>query len=350
MRQALLVGACLVVWWVVGVPLLPVVLAIAVPVFAALSFIFDKYNHKVVVSPAERSRSAVLVTGTSSGIGRAAVARLAASGFHVFASVRKDKDAAALQKLADELGCRDRITPVMMEVTDEQSVADAEQVVHKCLDEQGLKLMAIINNAGIAGRAPVELVSPKNVQHMINVNVMGVLHICQAFLPHLRAAGGGATIVNISSVLGGFVVPYRSVYSASKAAMEALSDGLRVELRSWGINVVVVQPGYVQTDISLNSFAADLELAKCPKERAVLYPYFGQWLKKKAAAAGRSQHIDQGIPPAEVAHLLEKIITVRRPHARYMVGREAWVVRLCRVLPTFILDWVLFTYLAQSSS
>jgi NAD(P)-dependent dehydrogenase (short-subunit alcohol dehydrogenase family) len=134
--------------------------------------------------------------------------------------VRKDKDAAALQKLADELGCRDRITPVIMEVrriglspwarctsllrpcvcgfvqvTDEQSVADAEQVVHKCLDEQGLKLMAIINNAGIAGRgqqlrrhvlvsflakvadlyalmcstAPVELVSPKNVQHMINV-------------------------------------------------------------------------------------------------------------------------------------------------------------------------------------
>lgn len=128
MRQALLVGACLVVWWVVGVPLLPVVLAIAVPAFAALSFIFDKYNHKVVVSPAERSRSAVLVTGTSSGIGRAAVARLAVSGFHVFASVRKDKDAAALQKMADELECRDRITPVMMEVPDRTGLSHGRDV------------------------------------------------------------------------------------------------------------------------------------------------------------------------------------------------------------------------------
>jgi NAD(P)-dependent dehydrogenase (short-subunit alcohol dehydrogenase family) len=83
--------------------------------------------------------------------------------------VRKVKDAEALRSLADELGCRDRITPVVMEVTDPESVAEAEQVVHRRLEERGLKLMAVINNAGIAGRAPVELVAPKNVQRMINV-------------------------------------------------------------------------------------------------------------------------------------------------------------------------------------
>src|SRR3954468_25076849 len=178
-------------------------------------------------------RAAVLVTGASSGMGRACALRLAEAGFAVFGAVRKERD-------AEELG-RSGVTPVILDVTDAGTIAQAVETVRRAVGNAGLA--ALINNAGIAVPGPIETVPLDALRRQFEVNVFGQIAVTQAFLPLLRTARG--RIVNVGSVGAMFALPFASALNASKAAFELISDALRMELRPWGIHVVLVSPGAI---------------------------------------------------------------------------------------------------------
>ena len=177
----------------------------------------------------------VLITGASRGIGRASALALARSGHDVIAGVRDEEAGRALE--AEGSG---RVRAVKLDVTDAASIAAAAEAV-------GDRLDALVNNAGIAVGGVLEAVPLDELRHQLEVNVVGQVAVTQAVLPKLRAASG--RIVFISSVSGRVSAPIMTPYTASKYAIEAIADGLRIELRPWGINVVLVEPGSIDTDI-----------------------------------------------------------------------------------------------------
>jgi NAD(P)-dependent dehydrogenase (short-subunit alcohol dehydrogenase family) len=179
----------------------------------------------------------VIVTGSSTGIGRECAERLAKSGFHVIAGVRKQKDADALK--------RKNLEPVLLDVTKEESVDAALAALRPQLEKA--EEVHLINNAGIAVAGPVEAVPMRRWEEQFNVNVLGLVRATQAFLPFIRATKG--RIINISSVAGISSNPYLGPYCASKHAVEAISDALRMELRQFGVKVIVVEPGPIATPI-----------------------------------------------------------------------------------------------------
>lgn len=189
---------------------------------------------------ADRARKAVVVTGASRGLGRTIAMDLSARGFWVFAGVRKAADADRFKKENLE-----QLRPVMLDVTDPGMIESAAEEVASATSGRGI--YGLVNNAGIAVFGPVEQTSMTAVDQQLRVNLVGALAVTQRFLPQLREGKG--RIVNISSVNGKLSVPYTGVYSASKFALEAISDALRVELKPWGISVSLVEPGLTNTDI-----------------------------------------------------------------------------------------------------
>src|SRR2546427_671557 len=179
----------------------------------------------------------VVVTGASSGIGAAIARDLAARGFRVFGTVRREQDGAPLEAA--------HVVPVLMDVTDTASVARARDEVTRAL--AGAPLAALVNNAGIPSAGPLELVPLDQLRHVLEVNLVGAVAVTQAFLPLLKAARG--RIVNISSAAGRGCLPFLGPYAASKFALEGASDSLRRELLPFGVRVIVVQPGSVQSRI-----------------------------------------------------------------------------------------------------
>src|SRR5260221_4395504 len=182
---------------------------------------------------------AVVVTGASTGIGRATAVRLAASGFRVFAGVRKQQDYEELQR---DLPA---ITPLILDVTDPEQLAEAVRTVAEAVGDKGLQ--GLVNNAGISGGAPTEFLPLDDLRGMLEVNVVGVVATTQAFLPLLRQGDG--RIVCIGSIRGRMAVPFLAAYSMSKAAVSALCDSLRGELPPWGVHVALVEPGAITTPI-----------------------------------------------------------------------------------------------------
>jgi NAD(P)-dependent dehydrogenase (short-subunit alcohol dehydrogenase family) len=171
----------------------------------------------------------VLVTGASSGIGEATALRLARAGWDVLAGVRREEDAERLRGLGVE--------PVLLDVTDPAAVA--------ALDLE--RLDGLVNNAGIALALPLELLPLDELRRVLEVNVVGQLAVTQAVLPAVRAARG--RVVNVGSIAGRSSLPFLGAYAASKFALEAVTDALRVELRPWGIRVAIVEPGSIATPI-----------------------------------------------------------------------------------------------------
>lgn len=262
-------------------------------------------------------RHTVVITGASTGIGESCARRLAQAGFHVFAGVRKAADGVALQERSTG-----QITPLLLDVTDAAQIAAAQETVCTTIGDQGLA--GLVNNAGIALGGPLEFLPMTTLRRQMEVNVYGALAVTQAFLPLLRRAKG--RIVNMSSIAGLAANPFLGPYSASKYALEALSDTLRLELRPWGIAVVLIEPGTIATPIWQKglAFADDLE-AQLP---AQAYDYYGPifpFMRKMLAQTG-------GIPADAVAQAVEQALTVQRPKARYLVGYDArlrtWVERL----------------------
>jgi NAD(P)-dependent dehydrogenase (short-subunit alcohol dehydrogenase family) len=269
------------------------------------------------------SRGTVVVTGASSGIGRAVTLELDRLGFRVLAGHRSAADGDALRAAGSP-----RVVPVRVDVTDAAEVAALAAEVDASCGGDGLA--ALVNNAGIAVAAPVEFLPLDELRRQLEVNVVGQVAVTQALLPALRRARG--RIVNIGSVSGRFAAPFLSPYAASKHALEAITDALRVELRPWGMQVSIVEPGAIATAIWERSLAAARAMiADFPPEAVELYG---------GPMAGMEDRVRQlrGIPAGAVARAVVHAITARRARARYVVGRDARLRLLVGRLPTRLRD------------
>jgi len=267
----------------------------------------------------------VVITGASTGIGRASALHMDRLGWRVFAGVRKEADAALLRAEASAA-----LTPILVDVTDLKSIKNAAKFVAEAVGPAGLS--GLVNNAGIPLGGPIEFLDLDGVRAQFEVNVFGVLAVTQAFLPLLRSGRG--RVVNISSISGLVAVPFVSPYSASKFALEAFSDSLRLEVRRWGIYVSLVEPGAIATPIwdKAGTVVADL-VRKAPKEGFELYG--------SAIESMRSRFAPHGIPAEEAAKVIARALTATKPKARYPVGLEGKIVSVFRRLPDDVRDWII---------
>lgn len=269
-------------------------------------------------------RATVVITGASTGIGRACALRLDQAGFQVLAGVRRHEDGNALRAEASA-----RLRTPVLDVTQQATIDDL-------VDELGDRPLAgLVNNAGIAVAGPLEYVPLDAVRRQLEVNVIGPVAMIQALMPGLRAGVG--RIVNVGSVGGRTAAPFVGPYSASKYAIEAVTDSLRQELRPWGMHVAVIEPGSVATPIwdKGRQGADELESALSPQARERYGPALLALGKLTTRLAAR------GVPPERVAKAVEHALTAPRPRTRYLVGADARVqLGLRAVLPDRIGDAV----------
>lgn len=188
------------------------------------------------------AKSTVLVTGATSGIGRAASLQFAEAGYRVFATGRNP---AALARLAEEAS--GRMETLVLDVTAARSIAEAREEVLGRTGGHGLDVL--VNNAGFGVAAPVELVRDADLRAQFETNVFGLVSVTRAFLPEMRQRGSGR-ILNVSSINGRFTLPFLGIYDASKYAVESLSDAMRMELAGFGIEVVLIEPGPTRSDFA----------------------------------------------------------------------------------------------------
>ncbi len=285
-----------------------------------------------------------LITGASTGIGRAAALRLAAGGWTVLAGVRQEAagerlvaDADAAVATAAGAGSRGRLIPLQLEVTDAAQIAAARERVDQEAARAGSSsrggLDALVNNAGIGIGGPLELISGEDLRRQFDVNVFGQVAVTQALLPALRRAGG--RIVFVSSIGGRVAMAFTAPYAASKHAIEAFGDALRVELRSSGVKVALVEPGSVATPIWDKSRAEADRLA-IPAELQDVYGRIPAAMDKVLQDTAR-----RGVPPEQVAETIERALTSSRMKARYVVGRDARAMMIVRrLLPDLVFDRV----------
>ena len=252
----------------------------------------------------------IVVTGASSGIGAACARHLDSLGFTVWAGVRKKQDGEQLARLTSA-----RLHILMLDVTDPESIAAAAHTLSEAAGATGLA--GLVNNAGISVAGPLELLPLSEVRTQFEVNVLGALGVTQALLPLLRKARG--RLVNISSIAGLAATPFLGAYCGSKFALEAMSDALRLELAPWGIAVSLIEPGAVQSQIwERATMAATRTLTGVAPESLALY----------AKPLSRMQEVmvrvaARAIPAEVVARTVARALTVSRPQARYLVGRDA---------------------------
>ena len=267
------------------------------------------------------SERGVVITGTSTGIGAACALHLDKLGFCVFAGVRKDADGDALKQKSSG-----RLTPVCIDVTDAATIASAAKTVTAAVGEAGLT--GLVNNAAIAVAGPLEFLPIDDVRQQLEVNVTGQLAVTQAFLPLLRLARG--RIVNIGSANGRVAIPFVGLYSASKFAMEGLTDAMRMELKPWGIEVSIIEAGGIDTPIWQKSTAAADEMIRNLPERA--HELYGAAIPAFRKAAAREAQ--KAISPDIVAQAVTHALVSKKPGTRYSVGRNASLqVIIARLLP-----------------
>jgi NAD(P)-dependent dehydrogenase (short-subunit alcohol dehydrogenase family) len=269
-------------------------------------------------------RGAVVVTGASTGIGEATAQRLATEGFRVFGAVRREEDAERLR------GAGTGLEPVLLDVTDADAIARAAAQVRNAA---GPGLEGLVNNAGVAVSGPLEYLPVDELRTQLEVNLVAQVAVTQAFLPALRAARG--RIVNISSIGGRIALPLAGPYAASKFGLEAVSDSLRRELASSGVQVAVVEPGGVRTPIwDKGTEAADRALERMPAEAAERYGDLARAIRAEVQRISR-----EGLAPEAVADVVVHALTARRPRTRYLVGRDAKMrARAAKVLPDRVMD------------
>jgi NAD(P)-dependent dehydrogenase (short-subunit alcohol dehydrogenase family) len=259
-------------------------------------------------------RRLALVTGASTGIGRACAVHLAGLGFHVLAGVRNPADAP------------DGLEPLRLDVTSEADVAAAAERV-------GAELHVLVNNAGIAVSGPIEVVPIEEWRRQIEVNLLGQVAVTRALLPAILRARG--RVVNMSSIGGRVANPLFGPYSASKFALEAVTDALRREVAAHGVRVVSIEPGGIATPIWDKGLEDGRRIMSgMPEEAARRYAQLAPAVMKVAARLGR-----EGLPPEAVAEVVGKAVTARRPRARYVIGRDAKVQAIAaRLLPDAAMD------------
>ncbi len=270
----------------------------------------------------------VVITGTSSGIGKACALRMARDGWRVYAGVRSESDGESL--LADATG---DLRPVILDVTRD---ADTERLAERVSAENGGRLDGLVNNAGVYISGPLEYIAMDELRTMMNVNVIGLMGVTRALLPMLREASG--RIVNISSISGLVALPGVSGYAASKFAVEAVTDALRVELAPFDVHVCAVEPGSIQTEIWRKGRERDAahEQSDEHKQAESLYAPVLKLLRKL-------NENPKGIPAEEVAEVVADALTESNPDNRYLVGKDAKALALLRKLPDSLRDKLIST-------
>lgn len=268
---------------------------------------------------------AALVTGASTGIGRASAMRLDSAGWRVFAGVRREADAESLLREGSE-----RITPVLLDVTDAGQIAAAAELIAAGQGKAGLD--GLVNNAGVSLPSPLETMPIEDFRRQVEVNLTGQVAVTQAMLGSLREVRG--RIVFISSIGGLIAFPMTGAYHAAKFGIEAVGDVFRRELRGAGISVSIVEPGSIATDIWDRGERAAGEIAmRSPRAEELYGESIERYRTAFAGVAGR------GIPPDRAAKAVEHALSARRPRSRYLVGVDARTqARLRHLIPTRALD------------
>jgi NAD(P)-dependent dehydrogenase (short-subunit alcohol dehydrogenase family) len=252
-------------------------------------------------------REAIVISGASTGIGASSAERLARDGFLVFAGVRTDSDAAAVEAL------HPNVRALRLDVTDDASIEAAVTTVA----EEGVLLRGLVNNAGIAVGGPVEFLPLALWRRVYDVNLFGAIGLTQAFLPLLRAARG--RLVFVGSIGGRMAAPFIAPYSSSKFALRALADALRVELRPTGIRVVLIEPGGVKTPIWRKGRDSKQELLDAMAPAAV--HHYGPQMDAMFAATESEER--SGMPVERVSDAIAEALTSPKPRSNYLVGLQA---------------------------
>jgi NAD(P)-dependent dehydrogenase (short-subunit alcohol dehydrogenase family) len=269
--------------------------------------------------------NSVVVTGASTGIGWATTKTLVAKGFRVFAGVRSETDAA---RLSAEFGAN--VTPLTFDVTDTDAVTRAAATVAAALGAQ--TLTGLVNNAGIAVPGPLLHLRIADLRRQLEVNLIGQLAVTQAFAPILgtdpQRTGDKGRIVMMSSVADRGAFPFNGPYSTSKSALDRLSEALRRELMLFGIDVIVVAPGPIDTPIWDKAEAVDLT-----PFAATAY----------AAALGKTRQLmltmgRHGLPAERIGAVVAEVLTARRPRTRYVITPTPFQYALSRILPKRMID------------
>lgn len=264
---------------------------------------------------------AVVITGASTGIGEACARMLDQRGMRVFAGVRNDTDGDRLRE-----GSSDRLEPIYLDVTESHSIGMARDRVGEVVGDLGLA--GLINNAGIAVGGPLEAIPMAAFRRQFEVNVFGLLDCTQQFMPLLRQGRG--RVINVSSIAGRSATPILGAYAASKFALEAMSDSMRVELRRAGVRVSVIEPGAIRTPIwDKARTAGSMGMEDLPADART---YYGPALK--AIMAYVEDAAKRSIPAETVADAVAHALLSPTPRARYVIGRDARLRQLMELLPT----------------
>lgn len=294
-----------------------------------------------MTNPASRisapGRGHVLITGAGSGIGRACALWMARHGFAVWAGIRTPVEAMSLEHAG--LGTPIRIRTIPLDVTDIPTIHAAAEEIRTCAGDEGLR--GVVNNAGICVVGPVEFVPLGEWRHQFEVNLLGAIAITQVMLPLLRlhntgSGGHGSRIVNIGSITGEISTPVFGAYSASKFALRAMTDALRLELRAEGIRVCLVVPGTIQSDIWRKEKEAIDAIAANSRVRQL----YGTLIGNVASCVFR--HAGQALPAERVADVVQQCLTTPNPRIQYRVGWEAEVgSRAKHFIPERLFDLLL---------
>jgi NAD(P)-dependent dehydrogenase (short-subunit alcohol dehydrogenase family) len=275
---------------------------------------------------------AVLITGTSSGIGKSIALHLDKSGYKVFAGVRKTADGDALKELSSG-----NLQPVIIDVTDEKSIMAAREFIEK--EIQQYSTFTLVNNAGVAIGSPIEIQPNLLLRFEMEVNYFGVIAVIQKFLPLLREKKG--RIINISSISGKSSIPFNGTYSASKFALEAIADALRLELKPWNISVSNILPGDIKTEIWEKAIAdIDKRAAEWNPEAIELYGPTIDFMKDTIRQI-------KGSSPEVISRQVERLIRSKKPKARVYVGKNVWFYYFLEKLPASLRDRLILSKLPK---
>ncbi|MGB9723328.1 MAG: SDR family oxidoreductase [Chloroflexia bacterium] len=259
----------------------------------------------------------VLITGASSGIGQACARYLAGQGYRVFGTSRRPEASAADFEM------------IPMDVTDDDSVRRGVEEVMR----RASRLDVLVNNAGFGLAGSVEDTTPEEAREQMETNFFGTLRLCRAVLPIMRAQRSG-TIVNIGSLAGLIALPFQGLYSASKFALEGLTEALRMEVRPFGIRVVLIEPGDTRTNFT----------ARRRRTRASGGSPYAERMERALAVAEHDER--HGVPPETVARLLGRILRLRHPRLRYRAGSlfQNMAASAKRFLPELLFEWAVRKY------
>jgi NAD(P)-dependent dehydrogenase (short-subunit alcohol dehydrogenase family) len=282
-----------------------------------------------------KQQRAILITGTSTGIGRTAALELDKLEYQVFATVRNERDAESLREQASS-----NLLPILLDVTDEANILRAKEQISQIVGDAGL--WGLVNNAAVAFTSPLEFAPIEKMRWLFAANFFGVLSITQKFLPLLRQANG--RIVNISSTASLIVAPFHGPYSTAKLALNALTDALRLELRPLGVKASLIIYGSVRTPIWDKGTQTESIVKNYPPEAWDLYGTNYRTLINYFRRMGKS-----GISSEEASHAIVHALSARHPKARYYVGTDAKLFNLFNYfLHGRLRDWVVMRMIGLS--